>query len=146
MKKLVYISVIVLSFISLSLIGKSKSDSVLCLEVTGKVTLAGKNTESPCKVELLLDDQVVESRSLSHGKGKFTFSLNKNSHYTIRLSSPGHVTRTVCVKTELPEKYDTGIYRFLFDTRLPESRNPETITQENMHNRSEERRVGKECR
>jgi hypothetical protein len=133
MKKLLYIFVISLCFISISVSAKRQPDSLVCLEITGKVLPSGVDEKTPCKIELLSGLIVVDSLNLKNGKGKFSFFLLKDRHYTIRLSRKGHISRSICVNTQIPDKYMENLYGFSFDIRLIESKDAEVINQVNQH-------------
>ncbi len=130
MKKLLLISLVFLCFISISVVAKGRSDSLLCLEITGKIHPSSSDDRSACKVELMLNDVVTDSVILKSGKGKFFFDLKKDRHYTIRISRPGHITRHICVRTQIPDKY-MDIYDFVFETRLVPSKDAENINRAN---------------
>ena len=95
---------------------RAKPDTSLCLELEGRVENAHEG-DSDCKVELIVDDKVVDSLVLTGFKTKFRFNLKRNCHYTLRLSKPGYVSRDICVHTRISAQYrDT--YKFIFETKL----------------------------
>jgi hypothetical protein len=103
-----------------ALSGGPKSDSVVCLEIEGKVINAVKKGEG-CKVELLCNNTPIDSAFLESGKRKFKFLLKNNTYYAIRITKKGYLNRLVCVDTKIPVK-PKGLYRFSFTTRLIENK------------------------
>jgi hypothetical protein len=123
MKNSVYI---IICFLFLSASGSragsikaNKPDSSFCLEIEGKILNAHEGIEHDCTVELLVDDEVVDSIILKGNKRKFKFDLKRNLHYTIRLTKKGYITKSVCIRTNLPTSY-SEVYQFVFETRLEE--------------------------
>jgi hypothetical protein len=96
----------------------TESDSSVCLEINGKLTNQNKKSVNFCKVELISCNQIVESVSLKNTT-EFQFNLKKNTHYAIRISKQGFVSRLISIYTSVPQN-NKGIFRFEFDTELIE--------------------------
>lgn len=94
----------------------SRPDTNVCLEIEGKVSNADQNN-TPCKVEILLNDVVVDSILLKGGKRKFTYLFKTNQHYTIRISKQGFQNKSVCVHTNM-QSFDGSLYQFYFETTM----------------------------
>ena len=96
----------------------SQRDSVVCLEISGKVTLQNNPYDKKIKIELIYFNKVIDSMIVKPGK-KFEFSLGRNAYYTLRISKPGYITRTVTIRTHLKKfRKDEDPYKFHFDTEL----------------------------
>lgn len=96
--------------------GISKPDTLHCLEIEGKVSNADQ-LGTPCKIEILLDDVVVDSIILKGGKRKFIYMFKRNQHYTIRMVKQGFQNKSVCVHTFM-ENADNALYQFYFETTM----------------------------
>jgi len=92
----------------------SNADSTVCLEINGK--LLNNCINKYYKVELISCNTLLESKVLQNRK-EFKFNLKKNTHYAIRISKKGFVSRLISIYTSVPKKC-SGIYRFQFDTEL----------------------------
>lgn len=97
--------------------GKLKYDSLSCLLIEGKVLNSDENS-GPCYVELIdQTNTITDTLILKDGKIKFSFVLNKNSYYSIRISKKGFISKLVAINTEILTETD-GIHRFNFQTKL----------------------------
>ncbi len=94
------------------------SDSTVCLEIYGKLLNLNKSKNEIYKVELISCNLIVEEMVLKNNQ-HFQFSLKKNTHYGIRISKKGFVSRLISIYTSVPKESD-GIFRFQFDTELIE--------------------------
>ena len=94
-----------------------KYDSLSCLKIEGIVANANEGSDGACIIELISLDESVDTIVLKEGKRKFSFVLNKNSHYAIRVSKKGYISKLVSVNTEIltDSKY---IHVFEFETSL----------------------------
>jgi len=90
--------------------------SLTCLKLNGLILKSPKEEKGQYKVELLQDNTVVDSRSVSANK-TFEFALAKNAWYTVRISKPGFVPLLISVDTELNKENPT-LYEFSFETEL----------------------------
>lgn len=95
-------------------------DSLVCLEIRGKIKKTKLFAGDDYKVELISDTVVVDSAFLGPGKS-FSFHLRKNTYYGIRISKKGHLPRVISICTDLPpsKRFDR-FYKFYFDTELIE--------------------------
>jgi hypothetical protein len=106
-----------LLFLDVKLQAFSNPDTLSrCLQIEGRVSHFDKSYRGNIKVELISNNKVVSALQLSD-KHDFRFMLNKDTHYAIRISKPGHVSRIISIYTNLPEE-DKGLHRFSFDTEL----------------------------
>ena len=93
-----------------------EEDSLKCLEIIGRIGNAAEN-ETPCKVELISMARVLDSVILEKGNKKFSFTLNRNSYYAIRVSKPGFIPKIVSVETKFPDEI-IDLISFSFNTDL----------------------------
>lgn len=96
--------------------GKPVNDTMLCLEITGKAMFNG--TQLAGVTVVLTENNKEVSKTPIPPKGKFLLVLKKNSHYTVKISKNGFVTRSVSVDTQLPPGTEYGIYRFDMEVEL----------------------------
>lgn len=95
---------------------KRVSDSIICLEITGRISNLKNVKDVFYKAELVFNSQVIDSAIVNHKK-EFKFILNKNTVYGIKISKEGYASRIISIDTSLPE-YANGYFRFQFDTEL----------------------------
>lgn len=93
------------------------NDSLVCLEIQGKIMVFGDGTDNECIVELINTNGEVDTLVLKDNKLKFKFKLEKNSSYAIRISKKGYMSKYVSVNTEIENDNDV-IHRFVFETPL----------------------------
>lgn len=84
---------------------RHSSDPQPCLEVVG--IALGENNEAIDGVEVKLfreneEMEWVEITHVTYHDHNFTFTLDVNSYYTIEVSKPGFVKRSVAISTKLP--------------------------------------------
>ena len=94
-------------------------DSSVVLELEGKVLNCPEKSKDPCKVYLLLSNKIIDSADLSGKHKRFSFLLNKNRFYTVKMSMPGHLDKLICIDTKnssLPIEAD--LHKFSFETSL----------------------------
>lgn len=86
------------------------------LEIDGKLLKLEGKINNTYKVELIQSNFAVETCTLND-KSSFKFKLRKNTHYDIRISKKGFVSRIITIYTALPE---AGIkdHHFHFDAAL----------------------------
>ncbi|MBA2611038.1 MAG: hypothetical protein H0U95_03640 [Bacteroidetes bacterium] len=87
-----------------------------CLKLNGLILKSPKKTKGLYKVELLQDNNVVDSKTVPVNK-PFEFALAKNTWYTVRISKEGFVPLLISIDTEL-NKDNTTLYEFEFETEL----------------------------
>ncbi len=107
---------------------KPKPDSLVCLQMEGKILNAADGDDNTCFVQLICDSTVVDSILLK-GKKKFHFDLKKNRHYIIRMSKAGYVTKNICVHTSIPAT-QTDLFQFEFETILSQEKPGQVIAEE----------------
>lgn len=95
---------------------ESKPASLACLTINGLILKSPKGGKGTYKVELLLDNDIVETKNVAVNK-PFEFTLNKNLWYTVRITKENFITLLISVDTEF--KKETGVpYEFNFQTEL----------------------------
>lgn len=93
-------------------------DSLVCLEVSGKIRLQNNPYNNKIKVELIHYNTVIDSITVKQDK-KFKFYFEKGAYYTLRISKPGYITKLITVCTILKKfNHKDDYYRFQFDTEL----------------------------
>jgi len=97
-------------------LNRLKYDSLSCLKLEGKI-LNADETQDECIIELIGQNEEIDTLVLKDGKLKFRFVLNKNNYYAIRISKPGYLSKLICVNTEMIHEMN-GVYAFEFETRL----------------------------
>jgi hypothetical protein len=96
-----------------------QSFALHCLKIEGKLlNEIEKGTNNP-KIELICDNQVIDSVYLRKGKKKFSFILKSDKYYTIKINLDNHLNKLVCVDTR-NVKINSGddLYGFSFETTL----------------------------
>jgi hypothetical protein len=103
----------------------NNSDSLICLEIKGKVSNVGSKSGDSYKTELIYYNQVISKDDVSVNKS-FKYNLKKDAIYTIRISKSGYITKLISIYTKLPEKHDE-LYRLDFETELLEERRAKNL-------------------
>jgi hypothetical protein len=103
-----------------------KNDSIYCLQVEGKIANAGE-ASTDCRIELFVDNVLVDSVILHGGKKKFKFNFKRNLHYTLRLSKPGYASKSICINTRIAPDFQQ-LYEFVFETELEPLKEPSDAT------------------
>ena len=121
MKKqtITFFKIILFSLLFLANNGYSQTnihDSLICLELKGKITNLGSKSDDTYKVELIYYNTVANAENININKG-FKYELKKNAIYTIRISKPGYITKLISIYTKLPEEHDE-LYKLDFETEL----------------------------
>ena len=115
-----------LLFTSLNLLSQSVdstaneySDSLLCLEINGKITNKDKgNTNNTYKAVLIHYNTPVDS-AIVKGNRSFTFSLMKDAYYAIKIYKAGYAPKLISISTCVPkEELDKDPLQFHFKTQL----------------------------
>jgi hypothetical protein len=95
---------------------ESKPASLTCLKINGLILKSPKGGKGTYKVELFLDNDIVETKNVAVNK-PFEFTLNKNLWYTVRITKEDFITMLISVDTEF--KKEAGVpYEFNFQTEL----------------------------
>lgn len=94
------------------------SDTLLCLEINGKITNKDKKDNSNYKAVLIHYNTPVDS-TIVKGNKSFTFSLMKDAYYAIKIYKEGYAPKLISISTCIPkEELDEEPLRFHFKTRL----------------------------
>lgn len=96
---------------------RKSTDTLACLEITGKVLNAFEGEDASCRVELINKGDVIDSVILKEGKDHFHLILSKDQYYAIRISKKGYVPRILEINTTMFVELD-GLYTFHFNTEL----------------------------
>src|SRR5436190_1602898 len=91
MKKSNNVILILISFILIQCHLKAntgRDDTLVGLDLRGRIANVTENFESACKVELITSKGVVDSVILRDGKQKFRFFLQKNNDFAMRSNDP----------------------------------------------------------
>jgi len=112
-KNVIIPALLVLPFFVWGHKGKERKPSAkACLEISGQVNQANNNTVS---VYLIEENTLIDSLEVD-GMQIFSFSLEKNRYYSIRIKQAGYVPRLVSVSTWLPcGLKEEKPYKFHFD-------------------------------
>ena len=94
----------------------SNSDSLICLELKGKITNIGSKSKDSYKAELIYYNTVIVKEDIDVTK-TFKYELKKDAIYTVRISKPGYITKLISIYTKLPEEHDE-LYKLDFETEL----------------------------
>lgn len=104
-------------------------DSLLCLQIEGRINNSDDGENGECSVELICKNKVLESLVLKEGKKRFKFLLEKNAHYAIRVSKKGFITKLIVVNTEMLTPAE-GLHLFKFETSLLSEIGSEKLNQD----------------
>ena len=96
------------------------TDSLVCLNIKGKITNLGSKSDDTYKVELIYYNTVTTAEDINVSK-PFKYELKKDAIYTIRVSKKGYITKLISIYTQLPESNDE-LYKLDFETELIEER------------------------
>ena len=123
MKKQIFKVFIIFSMLvfSIKIYGQTKlKDSLICLEIKGKITNIGNKSDDTYRTELIYYNNVISKEFVNVNKS-FKYCLKKDAIYTIRISKQGYITKLISIYTKIPEKHDE-LYRLDFETELIEER------------------------
>lgn len=127
--KTVLIFLISLVFFVINSYGQEiKQDSVICLEIKGKVTNIKSKSDDSYKIELIYYNSVINNEIISASKS-FKYNLKKNSIYSIRISKKGYITKLISIYTKLPQDNEE-LYRLDFETELIEEHKSKKLNSE----------------
>lgn len=94
------------------------SDSLLCLEISGKIQKGDANDDKYTKVVLIHYNTPVDSVQIE-GNRSFKFKLLKDAYYAIKIYRKGYAPRLISICTDIPQEVcNDKIFRFHFTTRL----------------------------
>jgi hypothetical protein len=92
-------------------------DSLVCLELQGKIMNASDGLDGICKITILKMTGLPDTFILKKGHRKFRAYFQKNSSYTVTVSKDGYCSKTIMINTTLAEHNDK-VYTFAFDAHL----------------------------
>lgn len=95
----------------------AKDDTTICLQIIG---LAIEKTIpiDGVIVKLYKENEELhweEITSVVYHEHSFSFNLSKNNYYTVEVSKPGYVTRSIGISTSLPDNVIIGGVKFTFE-------------------------------
>lgn len=128
MKSIINILLMGACFLCSSVFATNDPDSFNLL-VEGKVLNAGLNSREGCRIELMCDNVRVDSFVLDNPKRKFTFILQKNRQYTIRLKQQGYIEKVITINTAIPYSAEDA-YGFEFETSLIDQKEMDKLNKE----------------
>ncbi|MES2761886.1 MAG: hypothetical protein V4677_06755 [Bacteroidota bacterium] len=101
---------------------KDTTQSVECLKVTGLVLDEKNYAVDGVEVRLFKQNdelEQIEITSVEHHDHNFSFTLEANEYYTVKVSKPGFVERWVVFYTTLPENVSfKSLFNFEFEVVL----------------------------
>jgi hypothetical protein len=101
---------------------KDSTETVECLKVTGLALDERSFAVDGVEVRLFKQNDMMEQieiTSVEHHDHNFTFTLEANEYYTVKVSKPGFVERWVVFYTELPKDMTVeSLYAFEFNVVL----------------------------
>lgn len=100
------------------LLAKAKlpSNNDTCLIIKGSVSKLNTGLSDGYQVELFEQNTVKDIIQVKNNKS-FSFTLNKNNLYTIRISKEGFLTKIISINTKI-DSTNKLIYSFEFETEL----------------------------
>lgn len=97
-------------------------ESIPCLEVVGIAVNEKNEPIDGVEVKLYKENEElewVEITNVSYHDHNFTFNLDANQYYTIEISKPGYVKRSVAISTVIPQNVDLRIlFKYGFEVGL----------------------------
>lgn len=97
---------------------KQNHDSLVYLEIRGKIIIKEKSENNIYKVELIEDNKVIDS-VFSTDNRLFVFGLLKNKYYALKVYKAGYLPKLIMVDTYIPDdKYLEDYFIFDFKTEL----------------------------
>jgi hypothetical protein len=98
------------------------SENTVCLEVLGIAMDANEKPIDGVQVRLFKENEELEwtdITSVMYHEHSFIFKLEANNYYTIEISKPGYVTRSVGISTQLPANVSLEeVFRYEFEVQL----------------------------
>ncbi|HWY36464.1 MAG TPA: hypothetical protein VNX68_17600, partial [Nitrosopumilaceae archaeon] len=127
MKKLVYVPVLWILALMVCNIKcfagddkkkKAETDTLQCLELTGKLDPVSMKKGGIYSVKIILDNKVIDTVTTESNR-TFKIMLDKNKNYIIKLEKDGYIPKLVSISTQLPDKVEAPqLYRFFFESYL----------------------------
>ena len=111
------IAIIVCSTLIAQNTSSLKNDSTVCLQLIGLATERSIPIDGVI-VKLYKENEEMlweEITSVVYHEHSFSFDLNRNCYYTVEISKPGYVTRSVGISTKLPDDIKTNDVKFTFE-------------------------------
>lgn len=88
------------------------------LRINGRLDKTTKNLAGVYTVNLILDNKVIETKTLNTSKG-FSFKLERDNIYAIRIEKEGFIAKTVSISTKVPKNLsEDETYIFDISTSL----------------------------
>lgn len=98
-------------------LGVPSNDSLICLEIEGKIVVPEEHLNKDCTIELIDHDGNIDTIELRDNKRKFKLILCRNTSYAIRISKKGYMSKIINVNTAIVSGSDE-LHRFVFETPL----------------------------
>ncbi len=96
----------------------NKKDSVVYLEIRGRAIIREKMKDDVYKVQLMENNKVIDS-VLESDNEMFSFGLQKNCFYSLKIYKKGYLSKLIVINTYIPEsKYLKDYFIFEFETEL----------------------------
>lgn len=96
---------------------KSKADSLICLEINGRISILDDPKATTYTAELIEGNTVIDVITKKDNKS-FTFFLEKNRYYAIRIVKAGYAPKLISINTNIANKFTDELYSFRFETEL----------------------------
>jgi hypothetical protein len=94
------------------------SDSLICLEISGRIYTMDQPANDTYTAELIEDNNVIESIT-KKDKRSFKFNLERNKYYAIRIVKEGYAPKLISINTWVTdEKFNDHLFNFSFKTEL----------------------------
>lgn len=99
---------------------KVKDDTTVCLQIIG-IAIEKDVPVDGVVVKLFKENEELHWEEITcvvYHEHSFSFNLNKNTYYTVEVSKPGYVTRSIGISTSLPDNVIIGDVKFTFEFEL----------------------------
>lgn len=116
MKAIINFMIMALCVAPLLAKAKLPSNNDTCLIIKGSVSKLNTGLSDGYQVELFEQNTVKDIIQVKNNKS-FSFTLNKNNLYTIRISKEGFLTKIISINTKI-DSTNKLIYSFEFETEL----------------------------
>ena len=94
------------------------ADSLICLEINGKIYTNSAAADEFYTAELIEDNTVIQTKTKKDKKA-FKFKLEKDKYYAIRILKEGFAPKLISICTRIPDtKFKNEYYSFSFKTEL----------------------------
>jgi hypothetical protein len=102
--------------------GTGSTSNPVCLEILGIAMDSGNKPIDGVEVRLFRENNELEwteITSVVYHEHSFIFKLEANEYYTIEISKPGFVTRSVGISTRIPDNISLKqLFRYEFEVEL----------------------------